>query len=173
MVSWHHRLDGHDFEQISGVGNGQGSLVCCCPWSHKRVGHDWVTELNWTFSNNYGIKLKLTQKKRHQEKMPVFLKTKWKQQQWELCKLRKKCWCWAFLVVQRLRAHFRDKGLLSKWPCALKLLRLHFRTQEPTSEPMHTSHWSLCAQSLCSATRGHCNETRSHCTWMVAPACHN
>ena len=31
MVGWHHRLDGHEFEQAPGVGDGQGSLVCCCP----------------------------------------------------------------------------------------------------------------------------------------------
>ena len=29
MVGWHHRLDGHEFEQAVGVGDGQGSLVCC------------------------------------------------------------------------------------------------------------------------------------------------
>ena len=29
MVGWHHRLDGHEFEQAPGVGDGQGSLVCC------------------------------------------------------------------------------------------------------------------------------------------------
>ena len=33
-------------EQTPGVGDGQRSLVCCSPWSH-RVGHDWMTELNW------------------------------------------------------------------------------------------------------------------------------
>ena len=31
MVAWHHRLNGHDFEQAPGVGNGQGSLMCCSP----------------------------------------------------------------------------------------------------------------------------------------------
>ena len=35
MVGWHHQLSGHEFEQVLGVGNGQGSLACCCPWSHK------------------------------------------------------------------------------------------------------------------------------------------
>ena len=47
MVGWHHRLIGYEFEQASGVDDGQGSLACCSPWGHK-VGHDWVTELNWT-----------------------------------------------------------------------------------------------------------------------------
>ena len=44
MVGWHHQLNGHEFEQALGVGNGQGSLACCSPWG-RRVGHDWVTEL--------------------------------------------------------------------------------------------------------------------------------
>ena len=35
MVGWHHQLNGHEFEQAPGVGNGQGSLVCCSPWGHK------------------------------------------------------------------------------------------------------------------------------------------
>ena len=35
MVGWHHRLDGHEFEQALGDGEGQGSEVCCRPWGHK------------------------------------------------------------------------------------------------------------------------------------------
>ena len=35
MVGWHHRLDGHEFEQSSGDGEGQGSLACCSPWDSK------------------------------------------------------------------------------------------------------------------------------------------
>ena len=35
MVGWHHRLDGHAFEQALGVGDGQGSLACCSPWGGK------------------------------------------------------------------------------------------------------------------------------------------
>ena len=35
MVGWHHLLDGQDFEQTPGVGDGQGSLVCCSPWGLK------------------------------------------------------------------------------------------------------------------------------------------
>ena len=31
MVGWHHRLDGHEFEQAPGVGDGQGSLAYCSP----------------------------------------------------------------------------------------------------------------------------------------------
>ena len=46
MVRWHHRLNGHDFEHASGVGDGQGNLACCSPWG-CRVGYNWATELNW------------------------------------------------------------------------------------------------------------------------------
>ena len=42
MVGWHHRLNGHEFEQASGVGNGQGSLVCCSPWGCRETD---MTEL--------------------------------------------------------------------------------------------------------------------------------
>ena len=35
MVGWHHQLDGHEFEQALGVGDGQGSLTCCSPWGQK------------------------------------------------------------------------------------------------------------------------------------------
>ena len=34
-VGWHHQLDGHEFEQAPGAGDGQGSLACCSPWGHK------------------------------------------------------------------------------------------------------------------------------------------
>ena len=37
MVGWHHRLDGHEFEQAPGVGDGQGSLAHCSPWCRKEL----------------------------------------------------------------------------------------------------------------------------------------
>ena len=37
MVGWHHRLNGHKFEQALGVGDGQESLPCCSPWGHKEL----------------------------------------------------------------------------------------------------------------------------------------
>ena len=45
MVGWHHWLNGHEFEQASGVGDGQGSLAYCSPWGRKDSD---TTELNWT-----------------------------------------------------------------------------------------------------------------------------
>jgi len=37
MVGWHHRLNGHEFEQALGIGGGQGSVECCSPWGHKEL----------------------------------------------------------------------------------------------------------------------------------------
>ena len=34
---WHHRFDGHEFEEALGVGGGQGSLACCSPWGLKEL----------------------------------------------------------------------------------------------------------------------------------------
>ena len=45
VVGWHHWLDGHEFDQAPGVGDGQGSLACYSPWDHKQSD---TTELNWT-----------------------------------------------------------------------------------------------------------------------------
>ena len=44
MVGWHHRLNGHEFEQVLGVGDGQGSLACCSSWGHKEL--DTSEQLN-------------------------------------------------------------------------------------------------------------------------------
>ena len=44
-VGWHHQLDGHEFEQSSQVGDGQGSLVCCSLWDRKES--DMTERLNW------------------------------------------------------------------------------------------------------------------------------
>ena len=46
VLGWHHWLNGHEFEQTSGVGDGQGSLVCCSPWGRKES--DMIQWLNWT-----------------------------------------------------------------------------------------------------------------------------
>ena len=60
MVGWHHRLDGPEFEQAPGVGDGQGSLVCCSPWGHKEL--DMTEWLNWSNTNVYAKQMKLQDK---------------------------------------------------------------------------------------------------------------
>ena len=52
MAGWHHRLNGHGFEQALGDGDGQGGLVCCSPWGCKES--DTTEQLN----NMYIIYLK-------------------------------------------------------------------------------------------------------------------
>ena len=44
MVGWHHRFNGQEFEQAPGVGDGQGSLMYCSPWGHKKS--DMTERLN-------------------------------------------------------------------------------------------------------------------------------
>ena len=51
MVGCHHQLDGHEFEQAPGVGDGQRGLVCCSPWSLKEL--DTTEWLNWTEPSQY------------------------------------------------------------------------------------------------------------------------
>ena len=46
MDGWHHRLEGHEFEQAPGIDDGQGILVCCSPWGYKQL--DTTESLNWT-----------------------------------------------------------------------------------------------------------------------------
>ena len=44
MIGWHHWPDGREFEQAPGVGDGQGGLACCSPWSHSQTRlSDWAT----------------------------------------------------------------------------------------------------------------------------------
>ena len=40
MAGWHHQLDGHEFELIPGVGDGQGGLAYCNSWGRKESDHD-------------------------------------------------------------------------------------------------------------------------------------
>ena len=55
MVGWHHRVDGHEFEQAPWVGDGHGSLACCNPRGHKE-SRDWATEPKFAniFSHSEG-----------------------------------------------------------------------------------------------------------------------
>ena len=54
MVEWHHWLNGHEFEQALGVGDGQGSLACCSPWGRKESHTtEWLNWLTDSVSYNY------------------------------------------------------------------------------------------------------------------------
>ena len=50
MVAWHYWLDGNEFEQALGVGDGQGVLVCCSPWGCRES--DMTEWLNWLRMNS-------------------------------------------------------------------------------------------------------------------------
>ena len=54
MVGWHHRLDGHEFEQTLGDSEGQGSLVCCGPWCCKES--DTTERLNNNSKNSRQVR---------------------------------------------------------------------------------------------------------------------
>ena len=51
MVGWHHWLNGHEFEQVPGDGEGQGNLACCSPWGCKDL--DMTEQLNWLMKATY------------------------------------------------------------------------------------------------------------------------
>ena len=63
MIGGHHQLNGCEFDQSLGVGNRQGSLVCCSPWGHKES--DTTEWLDWT-------ELKISQAKKEGEKGKSF-----------------------------------------------------------------------------------------------------
>ena len=56
VVGWHHQLDGHEFEQALGVGDGQGSLACCSPCGCKEL--DTTGPLNWTELNSLEVPMR-------------------------------------------------------------------------------------------------------------------
>ena len=62
MAGWHHQLNGHEFEQSLGVGDGQGSLECCSSWGFKES--DMTEELNWTELDCFHLILQIVLKRR-------------------------------------------------------------------------------------------------------------
>ena len=54
MVVWHHQLNGHEFEYTLGVGDGQGGLACCSPWSSKES--DATEQLNWNHVFHFRVR---------------------------------------------------------------------------------------------------------------------
>ena len=56
MTGWHHRFDGHEFEQALGVGDGQGSLPCYSPWDCQEL--DRTERLNWIEHRQYYLAIK-------------------------------------------------------------------------------------------------------------------
>ena len=61
MVGWHHWLNGHEFPQAPGAGDGQGGLACCSPWGRKEL--DMTEWLNWTKTHSILCILELWKEK--------------------------------------------------------------------------------------------------------------
>ena len=73
MVGWHHWLDGHEFEQALGDGEGQGSLVCCSPSDHRELDTtEWLNNTNnytlWHFPDGSSGKDHAYQWRRHKRR---------------------------------------------------------------------------------------------------------
>ena len=67
MVGWHHWLNGHEFEQTPGDGEGQGSLACCSPWGHKELDMtEQLNNSNWFSTIDSGSSAPHCQHKPHQ-----------------------------------------------------------------------------------------------------------
>ena len=49
MVGWHDQLNGHEFKQTPGVGDGQGALACCSPWGCRESDmNEWLNWADWS-----------------------------------------------------------------------------------------------------------------------------
>ena len=112
VVGWRHWLEGYEFEQAPGVGDGQGSLACCSPWGCKEL--DTTERLNWTEVTEVGIYFR----KKHGR---IFL---WQRDSdWILCMcccfshawLFVNLWAIAFQAPQSME--FSRQGYWSGLPC--------------------------------------------------------
>ena len=61
MAGWHHRLNGHEFEQAPGVCDEQGSLTCCSLWRHKMPSwlsdwNNWLTDVRDSKSEHWHLR---------------------------------------------------------------------------------------------------------------------
>ena len=77
MVGWHHRLNGHEFEQAPGDGKGQGGLECCSPWGHKES--DRLS--NWTELKKYADDITLMEESEEDLKS-LLMRVKGESEKW-------------------------------------------------------------------------------------------
>ena len=76
MAGWHHRLNGHEFEQTAGDGDGQGGLACCGPWGRNMLDttdrlNSSDISINYNKPGNGGFSLQIV--KKTPEKISRFL----------------------------------------------------------------------------------------------------
>ena len=103
MVGWHHWLNGHEFEQALGVGDGQGSLVCCSARGRKEsVTSDW-TELNWWST------LKLARGQRNFIKIDLgsFVKRTLKKKNLKIQQDHRSLWNLAKVIIKDFKGKYR------------------------------------------------------------------
>ena len=128
MVGWNHWLNGHEYEQVLGDGEGQGSLACCSPWGCKELD---VTE---GLNNNKKGYLLLINKDESERKYLIITKHKkklkivklgktwhhvlWKPRSCSVCNktlhLYHRPYCWLFCMDQRAMTVWVP--LQSNWP---------------------------------------------------------
>ena len=54
MAGWHHQLNGHEFEQAPGAGEGQRSLACCSPWGHRELDMtEWLNDRHCAYGKTW------------------------------------------------------------------------------------------------------------------------
>ena len=74
MVGWHHRLDGHEYEQAPKFGDGQGRLACCSPWGREES--DTTEQLNW-LSREIGESLVISKTVNGEQRMLKWGRSLW------------------------------------------------------------------------------------------------
>ena len=143
MVGCHHWLDGHEFEQALGVGDGQGGLVCCSPWGHKESD---MTERLMFYENGSTVKLNnfpKMHKWQHHDlnkglNRPRVCDTEWNksEKQWEsesyinVCMWNREKWYqWTYLQGRNRDAGIcgHGGGLVGVWIDRLGLTYIHYR----------------------------------------------
>ena len=170
MVGWHHRLNGHKFEQGPGVGDGQESLACCSPWGRKEL--DTTERLNWITSYPLGWLLFKSKHKTMENNKYQILARMWKN--WNFCALLVGIYNDATTVEYTLRVPHKIKDRFAIWSSSshsymfTRKNRKKARIQTDTCTSVFivalftkTRRW---AQSKCSST----DEWVNKMWWMLA-----